>query len=260
MPPVSSQLHAKPKSASSFGWRQMAGSAESRFPQWCCTSSPTQRPAAGWGLVLLSSFLSQPACRSHSYDCTVTSACWDHLPHEVDEENCNHRLAGIKNCLVLNSLSLTAVLQDFNTFFFLICSVRIYELVLHYEEPHPCTLLLATLVQEYVIVPPPKKNPKPLNKQKNKHTKKNHHTNRARANLTKQMLAMACPAWVLPAACRIPTCILRAPWGLPALDVVGLERRHERQHLDSRSEHHTFRNAGGVTHALALLLCTFRSI
>lgn len=110
MPPVSSQLHAKPKSASSFGWRQMAGSAEQRFPQWCCTSSPTQRPAAGWGLVLLSSFLSQPACRSHSYDCTVTSACWDHLPHEVDEENCNHRLAGIKNCLVLNSLSLTAVL------------------------------------------------------------------------------------------------------------------------------------------------------
>lgn len=77
-------------------------------------------------------------------------------------------------------------------FFFLICSVRIYELVLHYEEPHPCTLLLAALVQKYVIVPPPKKNPKPLNKHKNKHTKKNHYTNRARANLTKQMLAMAC--------------------------------------------------------------------
>lgn len=173
MPPVSSQLHAKPKSASSFGWRQMAGSAEQRFPQWCCTSSPTQRPAAGWGLVLLSSFLSQPACRSHSYDCTVTSACWDHLPHEVDEENCNHRLAGIKNCLVLNSLSLTAVLGSriLIPFFFLICSVRIYKLVLHYEEPHPCTLLLAALVQKYIIVPPPKKKPQ-ATKQTEKQTHK----------------------------------------------------------------------------------------
>lgn len=33
---------------------------------------------------------------------------------------------------------------------------------------------------------------------------------------------------------------------------MGLECRRERQHLDTRSEHHPFRNAGGV-HALVLL-------
>lgn len=47
------------------------------------------------------------------------------ISHELDEENCNHRLDRTKNCLVLDRLSLTEVLGFgiSGLLFFLILSV-----------------------------------------------------------------------------------------------------------------------------------------
>lgn len=78
--------------------------------QWHSTSSPVRQPGRGWRPMLFSSFPFQLNCWSHSYDSLVISVWWDHLSHEVDEENCNHRLDGTKNCLVLDSLPVIAVL------------------------------------------------------------------------------------------------------------------------------------------------------